>query len=129
MNVRSALAYVPYFRNRLFVVHICEKLLREDALVDALLDVNALHEIGVRLVLVVEGASCEQLAARAGECEMQAAVAEVTRKLGDSGRILVRESGTEPVIRVMVEAATQEECQKYVDDVVDVICAKGHARV
>ena len=77
MNVRSALAYVPYFRNRLFVVHICEKLLREDALVDALLDVNALHEIGVRLVLVVEGASCEQLAARAGECEMQAAVAEV----------------------------------------------------
>ena len=61
--------------------------------------------------------------------DVQAAVAAVAEALGESGRILVRESGTEPVIRVMVEAATQEECQKYVDDVVDVICAKGHARV
>ena len=61
--------------------------------------------------------------------EVQAAVAAVAEALGETGRILVRESGTEPVIRVMVEAATQEECQKYVDDVVDVICARGHARV
>ena len=58
-----------------------------------------------------------------------AAVEEVSQKLGESGRILVRESGTEPVIRVMVEAATKEECQKYVDSVVDVICRQGHARV
>ena len=61
--------------------------------------------------------------------EVQKAVAAVAEALGDTGRILVRESGTEPVIRVMVEAATEEECQKYVDDVVDVICARGHARV
>ena len=61
--------------------------------------------------------------------EVQAAVAAVAEALGDTGRILVRESGTEPVIRVMVEATTQEACQKYVDDVVDVICARGHARV
>ena len=61
--------------------------------------------------------------------EVQAAVAAVAEALGDTGRILVRESGTEPVIRVMVEAATQEECRKYVDHVVDVICARGHARV
>ena len=60
---------------------------------------------------------------------VQKAVSDVAAALGDSGRILVRESGTEPVIRVMVEAATQAECQKYVDDVVDVICAQGHARV
>ena len=60
---------------------------------------------------------------------VQAAVEAVAKKLGDTGRILVRESGTEPVIRVMVEAATQAECQKYVDEVVDVICARGHARV
>ena len=57
------------------------------------------------------------------------AVEEVAQKLGNTGRILVRESGTEPVIRVMVEAATKEECQQYVDDVVDVICRQGHARV
>jgi len=59
--------------------------------------------------------------------DVQAAVAEVTRKLGDSGRILVRESGTEPVIRVMVEAESKDICNRYVDDVIDVIKAKGHA--
>ena len=60
---------------------------------------------------------------------VKAAVEEVAQKLGNTGRILVRESGTEPVIRVMVEAATKEECQQYVDQVVDVICRQGHARV
>ena len=50
-------------------------------------------------------------------------------QLGDTGRILVRESGTEPVIRVMVEAPEQALCTALVDRVVDVICARGHARV
>ena len=53
------------------------------------------------------------------------AVEEVTKALGDDGRILVRESGTEPVLRVMVEAATDELCEKYVNQVVDVIKAEG----
>ena len=60
---------------------------------------------------------------------VQAAVASVAEALGDTGRILVRESGTEPVIRVMVEAPSKEICQQYVDQVVDVICTQGHARV
>jgi len=54
-----------------------------------------------------------------------AAIAQVTEELGDNGRILVRESGTEPVIRVMVEAETNELCAKYVKQVIDVICAEG----
>ena len=59
--------------------------------------------------------------------KVQEAVAAVAARLGDTGRILVRESGTEPVIRVMVEAADKKTCQECVDQVVDVICAQGHA--
>ena len=51
---------------------------------------------------------------------------KVADELGNTGRILVRESGTEPVIRVMVEADTKELCEKYVDSVIEVITAKGH---
>lgn len=58
--------------------------------------------------------------------DVQAAVQKVADELGSDGRILVRESGTEPVIRVMVEAGTDEICEKYVDSVIEVIKAKGH---
>ncbi|MCR5118709.1 MAG: phosphoglucosamine mutase [Lachnospiraceae bacterium] len=58
--------------------------------------------------------------------DVKAAVDKVAAELGDTGRILVRESGTEPVIRVMVEAESDDICEKYVDSVIDVIKAKGH---
>ena len=48
-------------------------------------------------------------------------VKKVEEALGDDGRILVRESGTEPLIRVMVEAATNEICEDYVNQVIEVI--------
>ena len=56
---------------------------------------------------------------------VQAAVDKAAEELGTEGRILVRESGTEPVIRVMVEAASDDICAKYVDSVVKVIEAEG----
>ena len=57
---------------------------------------------------------------------VQAAVQTVAGELGDSGRILVRESGTEPLVRVMVEAESQEQCQALAQSVIDVIRARGH---
>lgn len=57
--------------------------------------------------------------------EVVKAVDAVTEALGEDGRILVRESGTEPVIRVMVEATTDELCEKYVNQVVDVMEKEG----
>ena len=58
---------------------------------------------------------------------VQEAVKAVAEALGDTGRILVRESGTEPLVRVMVEAPDHDTCQKYVSQVVEVIKSKGYA--
>lgn len=60
------------------------------------------------------------------DSDVQAAVQKVGEELGDTGRILVRESGTEPVIRVMVEAKTEEICQKHVDAIVKIIKDKNY---
>ena len=55
-----------------------------------------------------------------------AAVEELNASLAGDGRILVRESGTEPVIRVMAEAQTNELCREYVGRIVDILKADGH---
>ncbi len=101
MNVRSVLEYVPYFRGRLFVVHVDESLLRAEELVDALLDIDALHEIGVRLVLVAEGSDASALIRRAGECEMHAAAAETPLAAGDAAFARVREIVERPQVAIV----------------------------
>lgn len=58
--------------------------------------------------------------------DVRNAVESASAALGSSGRILVRESGTEPVIRVMAEAETKEICEKMVGSIVAVIKANGH---
>ena len=76
---------------------------------------------------VLKNVNVADKAAAQNDPDVRAAVAAVAAKLGDTGRILVRESGTEPKIRVMVEAESMETCQELVDSVVDVIRRKGHA--
>ena len=76
---------------------------------------------------VLKNVQVADKAAAQNDPDVQAAIAEVGAKLGNTGRILVRESGTEPKIRVMVEAESMEVCRNLVDSVVDVIRRKGHA--
>ena len=69
----------------------------------------------------------DKKAAKSDE-DVCAAVAAVEKRLGENGRILLRESGTEPVIRVMVEAESKKLCEELIDGVIDVIVKKGHAK-
>ena len=59
------------------------------------------------------------------DADVKAVIAEVEASLGDNGRVLVRESGTEPVIRVMVEASTDERCRECVEEIIKVIEERG----
>ena len=76
---------------------------------------------------VLENVRVTDKKAAQNDSAVQEAVNKVTETLGDTGRILVRESGTEPVVRVMVEAPDHDTCQKYVSEVVDVIRDRGYS--
>ena len=57
---------------------------------------------------------------------MQNAVDECTARLGDNGRVLLRKSGTEPVLRVMAEAGSDAQCEANVDAIIAAMEASGH---
>ena len=75
---------------------------------------------------VLENVRVKDKAAAQADPDVCAEVEKVAAELGSSGRILVRESGTEPLVRVMVEAEDEAVCRSCVDRVVDVIKSKGH---
>ena len=75
---------------------------------------------------VLENVKVKDKAAAQADPDVRAEVDKVAAELGDAGRILVRESGTEPLVRVMVEAQDESVCRSCVDRVVNVIKQKGH---
>ena len=90
---------------------------------------QSLHKLAEPLVIypqVLENVRVADKKAAQDDPDVQAAVARVSEALGETGRVLVRESGTEPVVRIMVEAESEEVCRKYVDKIVGVIREKGH---
>ena len=76
---------------------------------------------------LLKNVKVEDKAAVTGNARVQAEKDRISTALGEDGRILLRESGTEPVIRVMVEAQSDELCAKYVDEMVQVIREEGLA--
>lgn len=88
-----------------------------------------LSELAAPLVIypqVLENVRVSDKKTAQSDPDVQAAIQAVSVKLGDTGRILVRESGTEPVVRVMVEAESESACREYVSEVVAVIREKGY---
>lgn len=58
--------------------------------------------------------------------DFQAAIQSIAQALGEEGRVIVRESGTEPLLRLMVEAKNDSICQNYVNQLMNVLTAKGY---
>lgn len=87
-----------------------------------------LKEVTIYPQILVNVRVNDKKAAREDEV-VQAAAAKVEKELGDEGRLLLRESGTEPLIRVMVEAKTDELCKHYANMIVDALKKQGHERV
>lgn len=75
---------------------------------------------------VLENVKVKDKTAAQADPDVQAAVEKASAELGSTGRMLVRESGTEPLVRVMAEAESEEVCRKYVNSIINVLKAKGH---
>lgn len=75
---------------------------------------------------ILENVRVHDKAAAREDVKVKEIVEKISKELGSDGRILLRESGTEPKIRVMVEAADQKQCEAYIKQVVDVLEQQGH---
>ncbi|MBQ7455146.1 MAG: phosphoglucosamine mutase, partial [Clostridia bacterium] len=88
---------------------------------------SELHEALVSFPQVKQNVRVDDKQKSIDDPDVQAAVDKARAELGDAGRVLLRKSGTEPVVRVMSEALTHEAAQKAVDQVVEMLKKTGHA--
>jgi phosphoglucosamine mutase len=107
---------------------VLTSLMIMQAMIDGKTTLSALAAPMTAYPQVLKNVRVQDKKAAKSDEDVCAAVAEVEKRLGANGRILLRESGTEPVIRVMVEAESKELCEELVDGVIDVIVQKGHAK-
>ena len=98
-----------------------------EAVISSKIPLSKLAEPVRMLPQVTKNVRVADKAAVRNNARVQKSVEDVRAKLGDTGRILLRESGTEPVVRVMVEAPTEGICRTCVDEVIDVIRTEGLA--
>ena len=98
-----------------------------EAVVSNKLPLSKLAEPVIMFPQVLKNVRVADKAAVREDAEVQAAVKAVGERLGKRGRVLLRESGTEPVIRVMCEAPTEDECEICVDEILGVIHQRGLA--
>lgn len=90
---------------------------------------KTLSELTADLVILSEGSGeCNFFnnAAVQAEPDVRVAAKNVSDALGNTGRILVRESDTELILRVMVEVESEELCREYADQLVKIVHEKGH---
>lgn len=96
-----------------------------EAVIDSKMSLSELAAPVKMLPQITVNVSVKDKTAIRGNGEVNAAVASVEKALGRSGRVILRESGTEPVVRIMVEAESENTCQKYCDFVAGVIKSEG----
>lgn len=87
---------------------------------------SELHKDLIIFPQLLENVKVKDKKAARNDAAVIEAIAKVEKELGTDGRVLVRESGTEPVIRVMVEAKTEELCKAKVDYIVQILKNEGH---
>jgi phosphoglucosamine mutase len=97
-----------------------------EAMLESKATLSQLHKEVVIYPQLLENVRVKDKKAVLEDKAVNEVVSEVEKELGDNGRILVRESGTEPVIRVMTEAASIKSCREMTDRVLKVMKEQGH---
>ncbi len=105
---------------------ILTSIMLMETLLESKLPASKLSEGFTVYPQVLKNIRVTDLSAAVNDSAVKDKIAQIEEKLGSSGRVLVRKSGTEPLIRIMVEADEQEKCNLYVDEIIETIVSRGY---
>ena len=97
-----------------------------NVLLDTQLPLSVLAKKVTMYPQVLKNVKVDDKDATMADALVRAAVDACTERLGENGRVLLRKSGTEPVLRVMAEAGTEAECEESVNAIIDAMAESGH---